>query len=81
MDVDVLTVEERNVLMKIGACFKCRKPGHMSRDCPTKNQTRKEETKKVFKGNELHAHIQSLMASMEDKEKEVFYNQMEEEGF
>ena len=81
MDVDASTIEERNALMKIGACFKCRKPGHVSRFCPTRTDVKKEEQKKVFKGNELCAHIRSLMAPMEEKEKEVFYAQMEEEGF
>jgi hypothetical protein len=43
MDVDVIatamntmTVEEREKFMKEGLCFWCRKPGHISRDCPLK---------------------------------------------
>ena len=34
MDVDRLTIEERTLLMKEGKCFRCRKQGHLSRDCP-----------------------------------------------
>ena len=41
MDVDVITKvykkmtdEERAELMKKGLCFKCKKQGHLSRDCP-----------------------------------------------
>jgi len=30
-----LTPEERDHLRNIGACFKCRKTGHMARECPT----------------------------------------------
>jgi len=30
-----LTIEERQHLRKLGACFKCRQPGHMVRECPT----------------------------------------------
>ena len=49
MDIDRLTTEERTALMKEGKCFKCRKQGHLSRDCPTRNQTQnntKNETPK-----------------------------------
>jgi hypothetical protein len=31
-----LTDEERTHLRRLGACFKCRKPGHMARECPSK---------------------------------------------
>jgi hypothetical protein len=34
MDVNMLTIEERNTLMKQGVCFKCRKRGHIAKDCP-----------------------------------------------
>lgn len=30
-----LTIEERQHLRRLGACFKCRQPGHMVRECPT----------------------------------------------
>ena len=32
--IGALTEEMRAALMKIGACFRCRKTGHLSRDCP-----------------------------------------------
>ena len=31
-----LTDEERTHLRSLGACFKCRRPGHMARECPSK---------------------------------------------
>ena len=49
-----LTDNERNTLHQEGKCFKCRKKGHMSRDCPartsqarsrTMNEVPKEEAK------------------------------------
>jgi Zinc knuckle len=34
MDVDALTMEERGMLMRQGKCFRCKKAGHMAKDCP-----------------------------------------------
>jgi hypothetical protein len=34
MDVDALTMEERQTLMKQGKCFRCKKHGHRAADCP-----------------------------------------------
>ena len=39
MDVDAMSIEEKNKLMKKGACFRCKKTEHLSKDCPTKNKT------------------------------------------
>ncbi|KAF5354394.1 hypothetical protein D9758_010794 [Tetrapyrgos nigripes] len=41
-----LTTEERDRLWKLGACFACRQPGHMSNECPTfpNNTPRTAET-------------------------------------
>ena len=36
--IGVLTEEMQAALMKIGACFQCRKTGHLSHDCPLKHQ-------------------------------------------
>jgi hypothetical protein len=41
MDIDAigkLTDQERERLRREGACFRCRRPGHMSRECPLKNR-------------------------------------------
>ena len=38
MDVDALTMEQRNEAMKKGLCFGCGKQGHLSRDCPDKKK-------------------------------------------
>jgi hypothetical protein len=41
MDLDAITKldpVERERLRKIGGCFRCRKPGHLARDCPLTNR-------------------------------------------
>ena len=53
MDIDRLTTEERTLLMKEGKCFKCRKQGHLSRDCPPRGT----ETPKPWTGKMAATHI------------------------
>ena len=101
MDVDVITRvykkmtdEERTELMKKGLCFKCRKQGHLSRDCPegkgntTAAVTPKATTSaptpaapKKMTAKELTAHIRSLTALLNEEEKTEFYDEAEKEGF
>jgi hypothetical protein len=41
MDVDFtqMSQDEREHLMRSGSCFRCKKQGHMSKDCPTQQKT------------------------------------------
>src|SRR6266852_7801682 len=53
-DYTQLGPEERERLMKTGSCFKCKKQGHRSRECPTRNKASihkasAEETQKPLK--------------------------------
>jgi len=54
-----LTPEERERLRKSGGCFSCRKLGHMSFQCPNKNQTPARAIKPSVKATEK-SHIDSL---------------------
>jgi hypothetical protein len=64
MDVDALTTDERNNLMRKGACFNCRETGHMARDCPKKKknfQNRKyDEQPKKYAPKDIKKFIRAL---------------------
>jgi hypothetical protein len=47
MDVDFtqMTSNEKERLMRSGSCFRCKKQGHMSKDCPTRQKTSIREAK------------------------------------
>ena len=83
MDVDAMSMEERNDLMKKGACFGCKKPGHLSKDCPMKNRTSttSQENQKKMTPKEMYKHIRSLTAQLNKEEKTEFFKEAEEEGF
>ena len=100
MDIDVITKvyktmmdEEKTELMRKGLCFRCRKAGHLSRDCPKKKgkavvsqstptiSAPITATPKKMMAKELTAHIRSLMALLNNKEKTKFYDEAEKEGF
>ena len=53
INVDALSMEERERLMKEGKCFQCKKSGHLAKDCPNKDDQhdrKKEELKKKWEG-------------------------------
>jgi hypothetical protein len=78
MDIDRMTIEERTHLMKEGKCFRCKLFGHLSRDCPNKNQMTTAPPTSTLKwtGKSAAAHIRTLIASMSEEEKKA----LEEEG-
>ena len=64
--IGALTEKEKTALMKIGACFRCKKTGHLSRDCLEKNknngaQQPQAQTLKKFTPKDIHGNIRSLM--------------------
>ena len=82
MDVDVMLTKERAELMKKGLCFCCKKLGHLSQNCPDKVlRSPPLQFPKKMKGKELHAHVRSLLAQMEENDVNEFLNDAKWEGF
>jgi Zinc knuckle len=82
MDVDTLTIEERGMLLRQGKCFRCRKTGHMAKDCsPEQGESSKQ--KKVDPARFAYTMIKALTKEqrerftkmvMEDKDEEDFWS-------
>ena len=62
MFIGVLTEEMWAALMKIGTCFHCRKTGHLSQDCPLKNQGQQQQQmqQKTYMPKDVHMNIRSM---------------------
>ena len=76
MDIDRLMTEERTLLMKEGKCFKCRKQGHLSKDCPSRGN----ETPKPWTGKTAATHIRSIISGMTQEEKDNLEKEAEAQG-
>jgi Zinc knuckle len=79
MDVDTLTMEERGMLLRQGKCFRCKKVGHMAKDCP--QEQAESLKKKVDPAKFAYTTIKALTKEqrksftkmvMEDKDGEDF---------
>ena len=93
MDIDSLSVDEQAKLMKDGKCFICRQTEHMARDHKKNDSSQKqwreeapkdkrvENPKKKWEGNELYAHVRSMIAELDTEEKEKFWEGAEDSGF
>jgi Zinc knuckle len=80
MDVDALTMEERGMLLRQGKCFRCKKTGHMAKNCPLE-QGESSKQKKVDLAKFAYTIIKVLTKEqresfmkmvMEDKDGEDF---------
>ena len=77
MDVDTMTTEERTILLRQGACFLCKEPGHMARDCKKKGKAPQKKTLQKSPIEQIHALSKGL--SLEDKKKLMALQTSEEE--
>jgi hypothetical protein len=64
MDIDCMTVNEQTHLMKEGKCFRCKLFGHLSQDCPNKQQTNTMLMTLTLKWTDKStaSHIRALIA-------------------
>jgi Ty3 transposon capsid-like protein/Zinc knuckle len=85
-----LTMEQKNEYQQKGLCFRCGKPGHMSRDHSKRKPPGPAGTnyrKPIFPrregkdGRQTYTAIRALMAELPDEEREEVINAMEKEGF
>ena len=91
MDIDGMSLEKKEGLMKARKCFYCEEHGHMAKDClkkKGKQAERKEElpkyeeTSKNWKtGKELYAHIRSLLKDFDKEEYKVLMEEVEGSDF
>jgi len=95
MDVDALSIKQREEVMKKGACFGCGEIGYISCNCPKKRQGgyggRGGNARQLgqsgtsgnswMKGKDLLAHIRTLTIGLPANELEEFMKEAEESGF
>jgi hypothetical protein len=82
MDVDQITVEERNRLFQERKCFNCKKFGHRAKDCrsPKGNQTTPNEIVRhpgIRKTVTTRTAIRSLVADLNVEERAELWNDMQ----
>ena len=86
MDVDVLSVEEKEQLKKKGLCFRCRTGKHLANECTVfgngkGKEKAREEPKKPLKGKDLYAQIRAMTNELDEEEQDEFWTLAEKEGF
>jgi hypothetical protein len=92
MDVNTLSIKQQEEPMRKGACFECGEIGHISQNCPKKQQyggqrgnagkSGQSSTSKTWtKGKDLLTHIRTLTAGLAANEMEEFMKEAEETGF
>jgi hypothetical protein len=84
MDVDRLTIDECNKLLKEGRCFRSRNTGHRANKCPEDDNDKKKAKKvpkKKMNGRELHAHVWTSFKEITEEDRDEFLEGAKEAGF
>jgi Ty3 transposon capsid-like protein/Zinc knuckle len=76
MDIDAMTTEKREYLMKQGLCFKCEERGHLARDCKKKKKDAPPQKKNI---KNIHALLSTL--TKEEEEELVALRNTQKEDF
>ena len=79
MDVDSMLVEERSNLMRQGACFRCKRRGHLAKDCS--NQKMNQAPPKKLSAKDFIAQIRALTKEEKNNFANLMMNESEEMGF
>ena len=77
MDVDSMSTNEHSQLMKKGACFNCKKIGHLSKDCPDKKTRNFSQQKKTSK--DTYMQIWAMIVQLPKKERKNMMDEMEKD--
>ena len=75
MDVNTLTFEERQTLMKQGKCFKCRRTGHRPADCPDETDRKGKKKEEPQRADPVINTFATIRVLMKD-EREAFTEMM-----
>jgi hypothetical protein len=66
MDVDALTMDERGMLLRQEKCFRCKKMGHMAKDCPS------EQAESLKKKVDLARFAYTTIKALTKEQRESF---------
>lgn len=86
--IQKLTPAERDKLRREGKCFRCRKAGHMSRECPSGGRAPSRTVRQMEVATEAPAEedisvgrIVAMMSKLPTGERETLTKRMVDEGF